>query len=66
MNTTTEDAVEKKGSEHYNFTEEDIDSCLIYYKSYFIDILNGEYDLQEARNDLKGLIGSEYDARIKK
>lgn len=45
------------------FTEEDLDNCWAYYKSYFIDILNGEYDLQTAREDLKGLIGSEYDKR---
>jgi len=45
------------------FTEEDLDNCWRYYKSYLIDILNGEYDLNEARSDLRGLIGSEYDLR---
>jgi len=48
------------------FTEEDLDNCWCYYKSYLIDILNEDYDLEQARDDLKGLIGSEYDARTKK
>lgn len=47
------------------FTEEDLDACWQYYKAYLVDILNGEYDLDEARNDLRGLIGSEYDKRVK-
>lgn len=47
------------------FSEEDLDSCWPYYKSYLIDILNGSYDLNDARNDLSGLIGSEYDKRCK-
>lgn len=45
------------------FTEEDLDNCWAYYKSYLIDILNGEYDLATAREDLKGLIGSRFDKR---
>ncbi len=48
----------------YKFTEEDLDNCWDYYKSYLIDILNGDYDLEEAREDLKGLIGSKFDKRI--
>lgn len=47
------------------FTEEDLDACWIYYKSYLVDILNGEYDLDQAREDLRGLINSEYDKRVK-
>jgi hypothetical protein len=47
------------------FTEEDLDNCWQHYKGYLIDILNGDYDLNEAREDLRGLIGSEYDPRIK-
>ena len=50
----------------YNFTEEDIDNCWQYYKSYLVDILNGEYDLNTAREDLQSLIGSEFDKRTKK
>lgn len=46
------------------FTEEDLDNCWSYYKSYLIDILNGDYDLEVAREDLKGLIGSEFDKRV--
>lgn len=49
--------------EENKFTEEDLDNCWRHYKSYLIDILNGDYDLQEAREDLRGLIGSEYDPR---
>jgi len=45
------------------FTEEDLDNCWVYYKSYLIDILNGDYDLETAREDLKGLIGSKFDKR---
>ena len=47
----------------YNFTEEDLDNCWQHYKSYLIDILNGEYDLNIAREDLQSLIGSKYDKR---
>jgi hypothetical protein len=47
------------------FTEEDLDACWQYAKDYLIDILNGDYDLEEARIDLRGLIGSEFDERIK-
>jgi len=45
------------------FTEEDLDNCWAHYKSYLIDILNGDYELKEAREDLRGLIGSEHDKR---
>lgn len=48
------------------FIEEDLDNCWQHYKSYLIDILNGDYDLNEAREDLRGLINSEYDKRNKK
>ena len=42
------------------FVEEDL-VCWQYYKSYLIDILNGDYELNEARSDLAGLVGSKYD-----
>jgi hypothetical protein len=45
------------------FTEEDLDNCWKHYKSYLIDILNGDYDLKEAREDLRSLIGGEWDER---
>ena len=47
-----------------NFTEEDLDLWSPYVKSYFIDILNGEYDLNTAREDLRSLIGSKWDKRM--
>ena len=47
----------------YHFTKEDLDYCWQHYKSYLIDILNGEYDLDTAREDLQSLIGSKYDGR---
>lgn len=45
------------------FTEEDLDNCWSYYKQYLVDILNGEYELETAREDLRGLIGSKFDKR---
>ena len=54
----------KTEPEHYKFTEEDFDACSWRYKSYFIDVLNGDYDLDAAREDLMSLIGSEFDKRL--
>ncbi len=51
--------------EDEKFTEDDLNNCWWHYKSYLIDILNGDYDLEEARKDLRGLIGSEFDRRVK-
>lgn len=56
--STVDETIEER------FTEEDLDNCWTYYKSYLIDILNGDYDLKSAREDLKGLIGSEFDKRV--
>jgi hypothetical protein len=50
---------------NHNFSEEDLDNCWAYYKSYLVDILNGDYNLDTAREDLKGLIGSQWDKRTK-
>lgn len=47
------------------FTLDDLIYCWPYCKEYLVDILNGDYDLNEARNDLNGLIGSEFDLRQK-
>ena len=47
------------------FTEDDIDACWEYHKRYLVEILNGEYQLKDAREDLKSLIGSKYDLRNK-
>ena len=38
------------------FTEEDIEINWFYHKEYLVEILNGDYDLDEAREDLAGLI----------
>ena len=46
-----------------DFTEDDLDNCWEYYKAYLIDILNGEYKLEDARDDLRGLIDSKFDKR---
>lgn len=49
------------------FTKSDIENCWAEYKvEYFLDILNGEYALNDAREDLRGLIDSKYDLRKKK
>lgn len=48
-----------------DFTEEDLE-IWIDYKYYFVKILNGTYDLNEAREDLRSLIGSKYDSRVSK
>ena len=45
------------------FTEEDLDACWPYYKEYLVEILNGEYEVDAAREDLASLVGSKYDAR---
>jgi len=45
------------------FTEDDLDACWPHYKSYFIEVLNGDYSLADAREDLRGLIGSRFDQR---
>jgi len=52
-------------NEEQKFTEKDLDSCWLHQQAYFIEILNGDYDLNEARNDLRELVGSKYDLRIK-
>lgn len=46
------------------FTEEDLDACWAYQKSYLVEILNGEYSVEDAREDLESLIGSKWDNRI--
>jgi len=45
------------------FTEDDLDACWPFYKSYMVDILNGDYELTAAREDLAGLVDSAYDTR---
>jgi len=50
--------------EKHVFTEYDLSSCWDAHTAYLVQILNGEYDLDEAREDLLSLIGSKYDSRI--
>lgn len=57
--------IEKEGEER-RFTVEDLDACWAADKDYLIEILNGDYDLNTAREDLKSLIGSKYDLRTSK
>lgn len=47
------------------FTIDDFYATDWDFKSYFIDVLNGEMELQDAREGLRSLIGSKYDSRIK-
>jgi len=46
------------------FTEEDLDNCWPHYKAYFVEVLNGKYMVERAREDLQSLIGSKYDLRV--
>lgn len=62
---STSASVASKPNVVRRFVEEDFDNCWAHYKSYFIDVLNGDYDLNEAREDLNGLVGSEHDNRTK-
>jgi hypothetical protein len=50
-------------TEEKEFTREDVINCWVYHIDYFVDILNGDYELEQAREDLRGLIGSEFDKR---
>ena len=46
------------------FSIEDLDACWNdYLKQRLIDILNGDYIVEDARDDLRSLIGTKYDAR---
>lgn len=49
----------------YKVTEDDIDNCWQYQTSYLKDLLNGEYSLEDAREDLLSLINSKHDNRSK-
>lgn len=46
-----------------SFTEDDLDSVWQDYKYYLVQILNKEYKLEDAIDDLRSLIGSDYDPR---
>jgi len=49
------------------FTEQDL-LCWPHWTtrdSYLLEILNGDYPLEKLREDLRSLIGSEYDPRTR-
>jgi hypothetical protein len=48
------------------FTEDDLDAVWSAYKRYLLEILNREYDVEDAIADLQSLIGSEFDPRCNK
>lgn len=51
-------------NQKYKFTKDDLDACWSpHYLNYFIDILNGDYKLEVAREDLLSLINSKFDSR---
>ncbi len=54
--------IEEKNKQ--KFTEEDVKASWDYYLTYFVEALNGETTIEQLRDDLSGLIGSEYDKRI--
>lgn len=46
------------------FSVDDLDACWNDYpKERLTDILNGDYSVEDARDDLRSLIGTKYDAR---
>lgn len=45
------------------FTEADLVACWPYHAQYLVDILNGEYPVETAREDLGSLVGTVYDPR---
>lgn len=47
------------------FTEDDVTACWHYHAEYLANILNGEYSVDSAREDLKSLVGSKLDPRTK-
>ena len=50
--------------DQYKITEADIVACWSWSMSYLVDILNREYAVKTAREDLLSLIGSKYDPRV--
>lgn len=51
-------------NENNRFSVDDIHACWNDYPiERLVDILNGDYKLDEARDDLRSLIGTKYDLR---
>lgn len=53
----------KLPSSSYRFTEDDLD-VWPYYKSYLIELLNGEYSIEEAREDLLSLLAVKNNRKV--
>ena len=52
--------------EHQEFSEDDINACWpLHGLAYFVDVLNGDYCLDEARADLRSLKGTKWDLRTR-
>jgi hypothetical protein len=47
------------------FTEEDLICWGRHSDAHLVSILNGEYNLQDAKEDLESLVGSKFDPRNK-
>ena len=69
-NLTTNDSNEAEnpaflvGAVISRFSMEDLEACWNDYpKERLIDILNGDYTVEDARDDLRSLIGTKYDSR---
>jgi len=45
------------------FSIDDLLSCWEHHAVYFVQVLNGGFDLEDAREDLRSRIGSEHDSR---
>lgn len=45
------------------FTVDDVNACWEYGLEYLVDILNGDYNIEDAREDLESLIGTKWDKR---
>lgn len=41
------------------FTEDDLDKYWPYYKAYLLEILNGEYSVESAKEDLQSFIDAD-------
>jgi len=54
----------QKGAMVKDFTQEDLENCWPFYPDYLLDILNGKYTVEEAKEDLRGLIGTKWDNRV--
>ena len=64
MNKKLADHIEQTMNQE-KITKEEIIANWEYYLDYLVDILNKDYDLDTAIEDLKGFRGSKYDMRDK-